>query len=271
MAFISTENVKIIRNNLKKKFPKVKFSVRCENYSTVSISILKSGMFENFNNSESHVYMHDFDDRKEFTKIEQLFLTRVRVIAENNEWYDRSDSMTDYFDTAYYIKIQIGKYDKDYIYDEKGFIYEKSENDIKNEEIEEVKSNGYKRIPKNKTKKRIYKYYTDSNAIGTQSYYKSSSFSNNILHTDGVQSMIDKLQCYWLLDVISSYRNLFKTFMTAKLHLNKTGSGAKFILDDGNDNIIKTQRIPYTDCKENIKLFIQYDGTNFIIMLPSEY
>ena len=29
-------------------------------------------------------------------------------------WYDNSDAMTDYFDTAYYMHIEVGKWDKSY-------------------------------------------------------------------------------------------------------------------------------------------------------------
>jgi hypothetical protein len=30
------------------------------------------------------------------------------------DYYDRSDAMTDYFDTAYYTNINLGKWDKPY-------------------------------------------------------------------------------------------------------------------------------------------------------------
>ena len=42
MAFINKENVKQIREALKKEFPEIKFSVRKENFSSVYVSILKS-------------------------------------------------------------------------------------------------------------------------------------------------------------------------------------------------------------------------------------
>lgn len=33
---------------------------------------------------------------------------------KGNKWYDRSDAMTDYFDTAYYLNINVGRWNKDY-------------------------------------------------------------------------------------------------------------------------------------------------------------
>ena len=35
-------------------------------------------------------------------------------LAGGKEWYDNSDAMTDYFDTAYYVSISVGKWNKDY-------------------------------------------------------------------------------------------------------------------------------------------------------------
>jgi hypothetical protein len=45
MPYISTDETKLIRNNLKKKFPEFKFSVTTEHHSTLRIVIL-SGPLE---------------------------------------------------------------------------------------------------------------------------------------------------------------------------------------------------------------------------------
>ena len=34
---------------------------------------------------------------------------------KGNKWYDTSDAMVDYFDTAYYVDINIGKWNKPYV------------------------------------------------------------------------------------------------------------------------------------------------------------
>jgi len=43
------------------------------------------------------------------------FLDSVYAAMQAAGWYDRSDAMTDHFDTAYYISIRIGKWDKNYL------------------------------------------------------------------------------------------------------------------------------------------------------------
>jgi hypothetical protein len=45
----------------------------------------------------------------------QAFIAEAITALQSAGWYDRSDAMTDYFDTAYYIDINIGRWDKPYI------------------------------------------------------------------------------------------------------------------------------------------------------------
>jgi hypothetical protein len=42
------------------------------------------------------------------------FYKELKVAMMGDEWYDRSDAMTDYFDTAYYMDINVGAYEKPY-------------------------------------------------------------------------------------------------------------------------------------------------------------
>ncbi len=46
--------------------------------------------------------------------IARIFLTDLISAMKGPDWYDRSDISTDYFDIAYYIRINIGSYDKPY-------------------------------------------------------------------------------------------------------------------------------------------------------------
>ena len=36
--------------------------------------------------------------------------------TSRGEWYDKTDAMIDYFDIAYYVNVNVGKFDKGYIY-----------------------------------------------------------------------------------------------------------------------------------------------------------
>jgi hypothetical protein len=89
--------------------------------------------------------------------------------------------------------------------------------------------------------------------------------------TEGIYAFCEKHKCYWFLDVINSYQTLaFRArneFQVWKMVLNDKGSGAKVICEDGDNNIILTQRIPYTDYKgETITFWFE----NETIYLPEE-
>lgn len=42
------------------------------------------------------------------------FLSEIIPAMHGADWYDRSDIQTDHFDTAYYIDVNVGKWDKPY-------------------------------------------------------------------------------------------------------------------------------------------------------------
>jgi hypothetical protein len=54
-------------------------------------------------------YAHESGDAKIGRFFEELI-----AAMKGKMWYDNSDIMTDYFDTAYYLDINVGKWDKPY-------------------------------------------------------------------------------------------------------------------------------------------------------------
>ena len=117
MAYINKEQVKQIREALKKEFPEIKFSVRGENHSSVYVGILKSPYdFSDLPNYRSdyytnvnHFYVPDCKHRKILEKVLKIIKT-----GSDKTWFDKSDSMTDYFHIAFYIHLYVGHYEKGY-------------------------------------------------------------------------------------------------------------------------------------------------------------
>ena len=117
MAYINKENVKQIREALKKAFPEIKFSVRKENHSSVYVSILKSPYDfsdlphyrEDYYTSVNHFRVPDCKHRRMLEKI----ITIIKTGSERT-WFDKSDSMTDYFHVAFYIHLYVGHWEKGY-------------------------------------------------------------------------------------------------------------------------------------------------------------
>ena len=111
MAYISTEEVKNIRNQLKKQFPNLKLSVvRCDSME-VSVSIMKGDIDFDYKGSVNHYCIDEHFENNEDAK---NTLNKIHEITKSQNWFDKSDTQTDYFHTAYYININIGKWDKPY-------------------------------------------------------------------------------------------------------------------------------------------------------------
>ena len=117
MAYINKEQVKQIREALKKEFPEIKFSVRKENHSSVYVSILKSPYDfsdlphyrPDYYTSVNHFRVPDCKHRRILEKVLEIVRT-----GSDRIWFDKSDSMTDYFHVAFYIHLYVGHWENGY-------------------------------------------------------------------------------------------------------------------------------------------------------------
>ena len=129
MAYISATDVAAIRAELKATFPKCKFSVRkTSDGLSVDVTVLKApyafaDTFAKSYNGKRYAQVNQYYIPQHFTDLEEaMFLSKVNEIMHNapgradvlRKYYDRSDAMTDYFDTAFYTHLSIGSWDKDY-------------------------------------------------------------------------------------------------------------------------------------------------------------
>lgn len=119
MAYISAEDVKAIREALKARFPKFKFGARKSSGSLAVDVTIKAGPtdFSNIMNPQfpGHIQVNQYHTYQYGEH--QAFLDEVVKIiktAPARKWYDNSDAMTDYFDTAFYIHLNIGEWNKPY-------------------------------------------------------------------------------------------------------------------------------------------------------------
>ena len=133
MAYISTEEVAAIRKELKAQLPQYKFSVTKHHHSSVTVAFMKGPAFAEFQSRDrytgefkddviegheqlNHYHAESFYGEENgalIKKVEEIIKT-APVKAGGREWYDKSDAMTDYFDTAFYMSIHVGKWDKPY-------------------------------------------------------------------------------------------------------------------------------------------------------------
>lgn len=154
---LSTKDIsKLIRDKIKAKFNNCVFSVTMESYSmgsSINVYLMKSNfkVIQDFKDISEDT-INEYEQRNRITR-EQLkerqnkgyhqlggrfneeykkgvwsngvFLTKdgfnlfkevCKIVNYYN--YDNSELMTDYYDVNFYLELRIGKYDKDYIYEE---------------------------------------------------------------------------------------------------------------------------------------------------------
>jgi len=132
MAYISTEEVAEIRKALKAKFgKKFKFSVsRRDRGLAVTVAFVSgdtdfSSLWEGkteddygYGYTDINQYHITEDNYGEHAKVFNEVVEIIKSAPANAEggeaWFDKSDSMTDYFHTAFYFDVQVGKWDRPY-------------------------------------------------------------------------------------------------------------------------------------------------------------
>jgi len=135
MAYMNQERKAKITQALKPILAKykVKGSLSVRNHMTIVLT-LKSGAIDFIGNS-NRVCGNDFYQVSRGFKINdtgydqvnpyhyqnhydgdaKAFLTEALQALKAADWYDESDAMIDYFNTAYYVDVNIGKWNSPYV------------------------------------------------------------------------------------------------------------------------------------------------------------
>lgn len=115
MAYMTKETAAKIRKALKDEFGKtVKFSVTIAHHSTLNVSIMQSPFFGDGEYSQVNQYW--LEDHYKDQPEQLAVLKKIKeIILTVGEYWDESDIMTDYFHTAFYYNISVGKWNKKHI------------------------------------------------------------------------------------------------------------------------------------------------------------
>ena len=113
MAYVSKETKKELAPEIKKVLAEygVKGTIKVNNYSTLVVTLRKvpAGLFT-AKEIENGVNVYHIDTFFEGTA--KKFLTKLLAAMKGTKWYDNTDAMIDYFDTAWYNDIKIGEWNK---------------------------------------------------------------------------------------------------------------------------------------------------------------
>jgi hypothetical protein len=124
MAYMNQEKKAKIAAKLKPVLKKygVKGSLSVRNHLAITLT-LKSGaidFFEDYGDREDArkfgIQVNPYWFHDHFAGKSKEFLTEAFDALKSADYYDNSDAMTDYFDTAYYYGINVGKWNKPYVF-----------------------------------------------------------------------------------------------------------------------------------------------------------
>jgi hypothetical protein len=108
MAYISTEQVKEIRTELKNQFPNAKFSIKREHYSGVRIAVLAS----NVDFGIDYKQVNEYYINEHYSGDQAALLSKVYDIAsKGTTWRETCDYGSQ---PSHYVWITIGAFDKTY-------------------------------------------------------------------------------------------------------------------------------------------------------------
>jgi len=119
MAYIDKEEVANIRKLLKENFKGWSFinqelrSCGCSkrDFAVLNITIKKGTVDLSSVTGDDLWYWSELDLKEKLTADAVAVILKIKDIAASQDWFDKSDSQTDYFHIAYYIHIKV---DEDY-------------------------------------------------------------------------------------------------------------------------------------------------------------
>ncbi len=124
MAYMNQEKKAKIAAKLKpilKKFG-LKGSLSVHNHSSIVLTI-KSGSVDFFTDSGNPedarkfgIQVNHYWYKDHFTGKAKEALSEIVPAMYSADYYDNSDAQTDYFDTAYYVHVNVGKWNKPYVF-----------------------------------------------------------------------------------------------------------------------------------------------------------
>jgi hypothetical protein len=112
MAYMNQEKKARIATKIKPLLKRygLKGSLAVRNHSTIVLN-LKSGKID-FGGDRIQVNTYWAHEHYEGTAKE--FLVQAIKALKSADWYDESDAQVDYFNTAYYVDINVGQWNKPY-------------------------------------------------------------------------------------------------------------------------------------------------------------
>ena len=112
MAYMNREKKAKIAAKIKPLLKRygLKGSLAVRNHSTIVLN-LKSGKIDF---GGDRIQVNTYWAHEHYTGVAKEFLVQAIKELKSADWYDESDAQVDYFNTAYYVDINVGQWNKPY-------------------------------------------------------------------------------------------------------------------------------------------------------------
>ena len=118
MAYISKEDVKAIREELKVTFPELKFGVKKMHGGSNGVSVtIKSGKVDFtdcFTHGDGYIQVNEYHIDRHYAGKKREFFNELLAAMKGPKYFNDDDAMTDYFSRSHYTDINVGKWNKPY-------------------------------------------------------------------------------------------------------------------------------------------------------------
>lgn len=134
MAYVTQEMKKELAPGIKAVLKKygMKGSISIDNHSSLVVTLQQGplnfkgvdyrgeNIYYTANDGNMYSQVNTYHIDKFYRGVTANFLNELVAAMKSptsrGNWYDKTDTMIDYFDIAYYVNISVGKWDKGYIY-----------------------------------------------------------------------------------------------------------------------------------------------------------
>jgi hypothetical protein len=109
-----------------------------------------------------------------------------------------------------------------------------------------------------------------AHCTGTEQWYRHP-LNQKLMYTDGVRTFAKNAGggAYWFLDIVATeVAPLQDDEAFISMSIKSTDGEAELEATDGNDNILWSRQLDFTDCPEGTWNFYLIDN---VMLLPSEY
>ena len=117
MAYVSQKDKAELAPAIKKVLSKygMKGSISIRHHSTLVVTLQSGAIdFGEYTHGDGYIQVNVYHIERHYKGKAQKFLTELLAAMKGPGWFDKSDSMTDYFHVKHYCDINVGKWNKPY-------------------------------------------------------------------------------------------------------------------------------------------------------------